>query len=240
MGHLFENFKDNIRFLAPILAGMIFSLISLSGVISYCLTNFLFATILFFCGAILGGIPKIANEMKTYRISFGNITAFLLAFLAVTVPLIIKGAEPSLSSGMTLQRFLVLVILGMTASATMVMPGVSGSAILMAVGYYHYIIDSLHFLAYPGTFIKGASVVLPYGIGLALGLIIASRLIEACLKKWREKSYFAIIGFIVSSVAVIILQNNILQLLPSLSSFEIIAGITLLAIGCAATVKLSK
>ena len=238
LGHLFQNFKKNIIFLAPVLTGMVFSLISLSGVISYCLTNFLFVTILFFCGAIFGGIPKILKEMKGYHISFGNTVSFILAFLAVTVPLMLKGAEPSLSATMTVSRFIILVLLGMVASSTMVMPGVSGSAVLMAVGYYHYIIDSLHSLSSPDSFATGISVVIPYGIGLALGLILASRLIEECLKRWREKSFFAIMGFVVSSILVILLQNDILRLIPSLKISEIVLGIILFLSGCFATAKL--
>ena len=134
LGHLFSDFKKNVSFLAPIILGMVCSLISLSGVISYCLTNFLFITILFFCGAILGGIPKIFESIKDSKINLGNLLSFVSAFLLVTLPLFFADKTIAFTGNMSLLLFIKLILLGMTASATMIIPGVSGSAVLMALG----------------------------------------------------------------------------------------------------------
>lgn len=231
LGHLFSDFKKNILFLTPIILGMVCSLISLSGVISYCLANFLFITILFFCGAILGGIPKIADGLKGSKINLINSTCFVLAFLIVILPLFLSDEDPVLLEKMSVFLFMKLIFLGIIASATMVIPGVSGSAVLMAVGYYNLVISSLHDLASPSKFSSAVLVILPYAIGLALGLILASRLIEKCLKLYRENCYFAIMGFIISSIVVILLQNDIFNIVFKTTIFEIIIGFILFIIG---------
>ncbi len=231
LGHLFSNFKRNILFLCPILLGMVCSLISLSGVISYCLANYLFATILFFCGAILGGLPKIAAGVRGSKIGFANSVCFILAFLVVLSPLFLSEANAASNIKMSAVLFIKLIFLGIIASSTMVIPGVSGSAVLMALGYYNFIISSLHNLVSPDSFSSSVLVMLPYAIGLALGLMITSRIIEKCLKLYRENCYFAIMGFIISSVAVILLQNDIFNIVFKTSIFEIVIGFSLFIIG---------
>ena len=117
--------------------------------------------------------------------------------------------------------------------------GVSGSAVLMALGYYYPIMDSLHNLSSPLDFVSGIAVIIPYGLGIVTGLFASARGIELCIKKYPENSLYAIIGFIISSIIVILLQNNILYKINQISSMGIIIGIGLMLLGYFTALKLS-
>ena len=117
LGHLFKDIKKNITFLIPLLVGMITALIFLSGVITYCLTNYLFFTVMTFCGAIAGGIPLILKKFKVFKFSIKNGICFLVSFIIVFLPLIFSSKTKTDFSSMTFFLCIKLFLIGMLALA---------------------------------------------------------------------------------------------------------------------------
>ena len=127
-------------------------------------------------------------------------------------------------------------IVGIIYAATMVIPGVSGTAIMMLIGYYGIIIDIMSNLNNIGKTLSNINIVLPFGIGLLVGIILISKLMNYLLKKHEIKTHYCILGLIISSVLVMIMQTfkNVYQM-PS-----IVIGIILLVIGYFISKKLDK
>ena len=80
ISHFFKNLKENIKFIMPIGIGAVLSILLLSRVISFCLDKYTLATILFFIGLILGGIPLLNKKIKGHYKNVSNIIIFLLSF----------------------------------------------------------------------------------------------------------------------------------------------------------------
>ena len=233
ISHIFKNFKENIKFLLPIGIGAVLSLLCLSKVIKFTLTNYTLITILFFVGAILGGLPMLYKKVKS-NIKVSNILIFVLMFaLVLGLTFLGSGKDVSLTS-LQLFDYLKLFLLGIVASATMVIPGISGSAMLMTLGYYYPIINTISDLTNFSNLTNNLLILMPFGIGIVVGILLIAKVIEFLLKKCETKTYFAIIGFVLASVIVIFIESNIV----SFTILDIIFGIILFLIGFIIAYKL--
>ena len=85
LSHFFKNFKKNLIFILPVGLGMLASIATMSNVIDYSLHKFTLATVMFFVGLVLGGIPLLLNKVKGKKDSkvFADIIAFIITFSIV-------------------------------------------------------------------------------------------------------------------------------------------------------------
>jgi len=179
ISHIFSNLKKNLNFIIPIGIGAVLSVLIMSKLINYSLGEFPVPTTLFFIGLIVGGLPLIASKVKSVKPSVSHIVAFLLTF--------------------SLTMFL-LFIVGIIAAATMVVPGISGSFVLMLLGFYKPILNTISNITDFSMLALNMMVLIPFGIGIVVGIILIAKLIEYLLKKHEIITYYAILGFIGSSV----------------------------------------
>ena len=118
----------------------------------------------------------------------------------------------------------------MIASGTMIIPGVSGSMVLMLMGYYNAIISTIKNLvtALTGGDFQGVlqccGVLVPMGIGIVVGIFGIAKIVELIFEKWPLVAYWAIIGLIVASPIAIVLMSNmgritVLAVLTSVVTF---------------------
>ena len=187
ISHIFKNFKENIKFLLPIGIGAVLSLLCLSKVIKFTLTNYTLITILFFVGAILGGLPMLYKKVKS-DIKVSNILIFVLMFaLVLGLTFLGSGKDVSLTS-LQLFDYLKLFLIGIVTSATMVIPGISGSAMLMTLGYYYPIINTISDLTNFSNLTNNLLILMPFGIGIVVGILLIAKVIEFLLKKCETKT----------------------------------------------------
>ena len=224
ISHLFRDFKKSIATLIPILLGCALGIVGFSYAIKYLLANQPHPTCLAFLGLILGGIPVLFKDMKegikkskNGRLTAANVLAFLLLFaFAIALPLL-KGSDDTLMTlTATPDTMVILFFMGVIAAATMVIPGVSGSMIMMIFGYYYGIINSIT------GFIDGLKagsisamaaqlgILIPFGIGAVLGIFLISKLIEYLFERHTVSTYAAILGLILSSPFGIFYNTNAL------------------------------
>jgi len=103
---------------------------------------------------------------------------------------------------------LVLVfLLGMAASMTMIVPGISGSALLLVLGFYTAIVSNVvgNILDFT-SIVYNLQIVIPFALGAAFGIILFSRVIEYFLKHFKSQTYYAILGFILASCVAIFFE----------------------------------
>ena len=102
--------------------------------------------------------------------------------------------------------YFLLFLVGIVAAATMIIPGISGSFILMLIGYYEPIINTIRDLSHMIQIKENIMILLPFGLGILIGIVGIAKLIEYLLHKYEIKTYYGIIGFVLSSLISILIQ----------------------------------
>ena len=236
ISHFFKNLKENIKFIIPIGIGAVLSILLLSRVISFCLDKYTLATILFFIGLILGGIPLLNKKIKGHYKNVSNIIIFLLSFGFVIALSILKGENVVSFENMNIINYIMLFLVGVVAAATMIIPGVSGSFVLMLLGYYKPIVDTIGALTKFNNIWQNIMILVPFGIGVLVGIVAISKLLEFLFKKYEVKTYFGVMGFIMASIITIFTgAEGLIFSVP-----QLLIGLVLLGIGFIAAYKLGE
>ena len=240
--HFIKRMKEAVALLVPIGIGMLLSIAVFAKIFSEILfPRFPLQTNLFFIGLILGGLPVIYGKVKGKSIKVPQILAFVLFFVMVVgFALVGEGGDASADISFSVVNVIKLFGVGIIAAATMVIPGVSGSMIMMILGYYNTIIDTINdfinalkdfdIAAMLQTFV----VLVPFGIGVVVGVVAVAKLIEFMLKKFPEVTYWAIIGLIVASPFAILIMMQV----GAIGIVGILTGVVLLAVGFVISLKL--
>ena len=238
---LFKNFKRCIKTLWPYALGMVLGILGLAKLITFLLEAYPLPTNMAFIGLILGGLPMILKKMKGKKKGIAGGIAFVLAF-ALVVGLKIIGGGNGTDAAITLNigQLIILFIMGAIAAATMVIPGVSGSMMLMLLGYYNPIVGSVSGLV--DALLSGnmsailgcCGVLIPFGIGVVVGIFAIAKLIEVLLRRFPGPTYCAIMGLVTASPVAILMGLSY----AGLSAATVIISVVALALGAVAAYKL--
>ncbi len=240
--HLFKQFKRSVAKLLPYFIGMAAGIVCLAFSIESLYANFPLQTSMAFIGLIIGGVPLIWSRVGKKVFKPAGAGIFLLFFAAMIAMQIFGGAgrDAALSAGLFFA--VKIFFIGAIASATMVIPGVSGSMILMMLGYYHPIMnavaDFVSFLAggeWRGALELCASLV-PFGLGVCVGIFAIAKLIEVLLSRFEQLTYCAILGLVVSSPIVILMQTD----LSGAGPVSVAAGVIAAVAGAVVAKKLGE
>ena len=159
--------------------------------------------------------------------SFPNYIIFGIVFMFVLVfTFFISGEKNVELINLNFFDYILLFLVGALASASMVIPGISGSMVLMTVGYYNGILATVNNLFDFSMFWENVAILIPFGLGVVVGILLISKLITYLLNKFEVKTYFAIFGFIFSSLIVMFFKNSI-----TFNIVEFVIGLVLLVIG---------
>ena len=241
--HLFSEFKKSVLFLFPIAVGMVVAIAASSFGLSYLFENFPIQTNLLFIGLILGGLPAVWGKVKTQKISLGHMIAGFLFFAMVVILAAVgekEGNAADLSFGFV--NVIKLFGVGVIASATMVIPGVSGSMVLMLMGFYNPVLNAVKdffsalFAFDMDGILEGCGILVPFGLGVVAGVFGIAKLVEFTFEKFPLYAYWAIIGLIVSSPIAILLMGTF----PAMSVLNVVTGILALGVGFVIAMKLGE
>jgi len=239
ISHFFSNFKKNLQFIIPIGLGLLVAILLFSKIINLSLEKFPFATTLFFLGIILGGIPLIVKKMQKDKFETKKISNYIIAFITFAFIIIFAMLKTDNEVNLDNLSFLSLIILflvGMLASSTMVIPGVSGSFVLMLVGYYKPIINTISSLTDFNLIGHNLLIIGSFLLGAIIGIVLISKLIEFLLNKYETKTYYAVFGFIMASIIAIIKP----LFSTNLNVLEVLIGLVLALVGFLVAFKLSE
>lgn len=214
--HIKSELKESLKLLFPIFLGAGLAIVILSRLFEYLLEVHPIPTNFAFCGLIAGSLPFILKKVKESNPTKASNMIPLIIFFAIVVLMAVMGEAKGVASTIDLNfiEIVKLLVVGIIAAATMVIPGVSGSMMLMLLGYYETIlayinrtVDALTSFNI-GDLISCILVLLPFGIGVILGIFLIAKLIEWIFSKWETQAYYAIIGLIVASPIAILLKTN--------------------------------
>ena len=232
---IFRQFKKSFRELLPILIGVLIGLFAFAALIGTLLgtnseeipgtrlpTNFAFI------GLILGGLPAIFKRVNMKEAKLPGLILFLL-FLALVVMLPLLSPPEMKTVDHSLGTALLMIPLGAIASATMVIPGVSGSMILMLLGYYNSVINAMNDLR--GGDWSSMVILAPYVVGLLIGIVSIAKLMNFLLKEHATLTFCAIFGLVIGSPVTLLMQNR--ECFPLANAGTWIASMICLAAGFA-------
>lgn len=237
ISHFFSNLKENIKFLLPIAIGLCLAILSMSRVIDYSYEHFPIPTTLFFVGLVIGGIPMLYHKVKEKK-EGKQISSWIILLMTFSLVIVMAFANQLFGttakvnlSGLDLWGYIILFFVGMIAAATMVIPGVSGSLVLMLLGYYYPILKVVKSLTKFENLGENIMIAGIFGIGVLIGIVLISKIIEFLLKKFETKTYYGVLGFIFASILAIPIStyNEVENLVFSVP--QILIGIIFMAIG---------
>lgn len=244
VNNLKSDFKGSIKALLPYVIGAVIGILGLAFIIEYLLETFPIPTVFAFVGLIIGGLPSIYARVKNEKFKVTHIISFLLLASLIIVPTIVSANLSGVERVLELNLFSVILlpVLGTVAAASMVVPGVSGSMMLMMFGYYQPILDKVTLCVESllkfdmGGFIGTVGLLLPFGIGVLMGILIAAKMIERLLKVYPNATIWGIIALVVTSPFAILYGIDF----SSVDVVTIIVSIITFVVGFFAATKLSE
>lgn len=234
INNFFSSFKENKKFIIFFALGVVASAICCCLLLNITLNKFPVATLLFFVGLILGGVKMIVQKTEK-KYSVANILCTVVGAL-ILIGISLLGSKEGVSISTDLTGYLKLFGVGIIAAGTMIIPGVSGSAILVILGYYTPLLNIISETVHFNNLNPNIFIIIVFGIGMLIGIIAVSKLMEYLLEKHKIKTYFAIVGFVFASIVNII----ILIFGYKIKVAEFIVGMVLLLIGYVLSAKYLK
>ncbi|WP_082235592.1 DUF368 domain-containing protein [Halobacillus massiliensis] len=195
-GFFSKEWKKHLKFLLPLGAGIIFSILMLANLIEWLFEHYPGPTQFFFLGLIIGVIPYLTHkaDMK-HNFEGRHYVILLIGVILVGSMAFFQTSEGDPMTNLTLASYIGLFFSGWLASSAMILPGISGSFILLLIGMYSTIISGVANLQF--------DIILTVGAGVAVGIIFMSKIINYFLENYTSATFALIIGLVVGSVFVI-------------------------------------
>lgn len=240
--HLFKQPVKSIKTLLPYFIGMAIGIVGLAFAIVAMFEHIPFQTCMLFIGLILGGVPILTGHLKGVRFNLSHAVVFLIFFGSIILLQIFGGQGSDVALTVTPISLFKLVLVGIVAAATMVIPGVSGSMMLMTMGYYYPVIGSVKdFITALVAFdapkiIHICMILIPFGIGVVVGIFAVAKLIEMLMDKYEALTYCGIMGLVVASPVVILMSAP----LAGMSVVTVLTGTVTFVVGVVIALCLGK
>ncbi|MEG0076709.1 DUF368 domain-containing protein [Anaerorhabdus sp.] len=227
----FKVIKRNLPFLLPLALGLAIGIVGLSKIMSFLLNNYTTQTYFGFIGIVLGSLPLIFYKAKgpTKKIKAANWIPFVIALGLMVYLAFMNGDKESAKAmikytSLNLESFVVCFISMAIATVTMIIPGISGSLILIIMGMY----GTIYGFAIAEFNIP---LLIPCGLGAVVGLLGGAKVVRWLLDKYEQLTYMAILGLLVGSfVQLYMLSGIVLELNATLLISLVVATITFVII----------
>lgn len=228
-----RRFWPSFTFLIPIIIGMLLAMGSLSNLFNYLLSQHHIPTMFFFGGLIIGIVPYLL-KISNYKTSFTT-KHYMMVITGIAILIVItlmNNGDKHAGETLTLSTSLIIkyFIAGMCASSAMLLPGISGSFMLLVFGVYGTVMLAISEVVKLNF--AGLPILLAVGFGVLAGFIISSKIIQYFLTHHKLMTFALIIGFVVGSLFAVFpgLPTNIVMWFVSLVVF-IIGFIVSLTLG---------
>lgn len=216
-----KKFGYSIKVLIPIMLGIIIAVIPCIILFSWAFEHIMFILLSLFAGFLLGSLPGIIDEVRGKKPTKKQIIVLVIAILFVIglgVASVFLGPKININGAfdeMPIWLYFVLIPVGVLAAVALTVPGLSGSLILLVIGFYRPLVD--HAKGWGSELIHGnftntvhlLLMILCFGIGCIIGVVIVSKVMTYLLKKDHDTTYYGIIGFIIGSLVVLYFNYEI-------------------------------
>ena len=189
IGTLFKDFKNNVKFLFPLVLGFGVGVIIFSKIVDFLLGNYEMYTRYAFLGLVLGTIPLFYKEVKKegFKKKY-YIYIVIAAIIGLSVFFFNKNLFPAVTNPNIFQS----VLLGVAVAGSSIVPGVDSAVILSSLGLYELYVSSL------ADF--NLSILIPAGFGLVIGALVISFIINKLIKRFYTATFSIIFGLFLSII----------------------------------------
>ena len=222
ISHPFKVKFDDLKFLLFLLIGAVLGIVLLCDTLKWCLNKYYFITMCVFIGLIFGGFSEITNEIKNYKLSY--LFLFIIS-LCIVLFLTSLGSGGESSSNH-------YFIMGSIESATTIIPGISGTAIFMALGWYESLLETIKGVL---TFSTPIDISFYFLSWFIISTILISWVITYAFRVRKNEAYVCVLGFMCAS-----LFGMISSLFDYFNTFNLLLGIILFSLGYFITYKLNS
>ena len=214
ISHFTKAVKKNLLYLLPILLGAAIGILAFSKGITFMLDYYPMITNFFFIGLIIGSVPlvcrsafrKTGGKIELRKIKPVSIIAFVLMLALLIVIAFTSPAEVTVNvkeMNIDIGMMTLLFFGGVIASIAMIIPGVSGSFVMVLLGIYPIVTGAVAALLpfHMDTFINTVLPIgVPAGLGIIVGLLVGAKLIDILIRKFPQETYFGILGLLIGSL----------------------------------------
>lgn len=229
--NFFKNPKRNFFFLLNIGVGIILGIVIFSKIISFFLTKYYLYTTILFLGLIMGGIPIINNKINNRKRNYFLMIISLV--IMTTITLVTPTNQYVLKNNIL--DIIIFFLSGILEAIGTILPGISSTALLMLIGVYDNYIITLSNILNPLKLGETMYFILPFSIGLLIGIIIISLLVNYLFKNYKEETFSIILGISISTFITLLIR-----LIPYITNItSLILSILILIFGYLITNKLT-
>ena len=181
----FSEFWKHIKgdFLVALLLGVIVSVFSLAKLVTLCLNYYPVLTWAFFFGLILASTVVMFRDVKDFRAP-----DLIPVVLGLALGLVVCTLSPS----QTTDDIWFIFVCGAVSICAMILPGISGSFILLVMGKYNYIMQAITDFNWP--------VIIAFAIGCVVGILAFAKLLHWLLARWERQTLLVLLGFVIGSL----------------------------------------
>ncbi len=184
--------RSSLQFLAVMAVGLGAAVVIFSGVAVLLVTEYRPVMYALFIGMTLGGAPELWRECRPLRP--GTLIAVVVGIAAMAAFASVGGSAPLPAT------VPVLLLVGAAGASSMILPGISGSYVLLVLGMYDTVIGSLSFSQLKESPVESLSIIVPVVLGAVLGIALLSNLLKALLQRFAAPSHGILLGLLVGSV----------------------------------------
>ena len=199
IGTLFKDFKKNVMFLAPLVAGFGVGVILFSKTVNFLLENYEMYTRFSFLGLVLGTIPLFYGEVKKEGF---HPKYYIPIVISAIIGLCLFSFNKELFPAITNPNIFQSVFLGVAVAGSSIVPGVDSAVILSSLGLYELYVRSLAEFNF--------SVLLPAGVGLGLGALAISYIMNRFITKYYTMTFSIIFGLFLSIIPSVLNESCVL------------------------------
>lgn len=176
--------KDSIKFLIPLSLGILVSIVIFSKVLYFLIANYYYIFKWIFIILICLGIPDIVKKTNKYSISIIVFLIYIIFFNLTHIDLSFN-----------------YFVLGIIESISIIIPGISGSAIYMSLGVY----DEILYM-FSNLYVIISFKFIHYMLGVIITSLLLIKIVNYCLKKYNNESYGVILGLLLGSIILLIIK----------------------------------
>lgn len=188
VSNIFKDFKSSFEFLFPIAIGVILGTFLFSNIIFYFYNNYNIITTIVFVGFIFGTIPSLIKESTKKGFKKRYILLFIITFSIGILFLKCKTTNNFIND----INILNLLLIGFIIGCSTIIPGISSTVLLSILGFYNIYLTSINTI--------NLYYLIPIFIGIIISGFFLSKIINFLLNKYYGYTYFAILGFVISTI----------------------------------------
>lgn len=214
VANLRSRFKDSLLLLIPVGIGAVCGIVLFSWIIDFCLTQFPSITNMAFVGLIAGSVPMIEKKLRKRKVKTSVVLSFVVT-LGIMVVMGIVSPDDSNKELITTLSFgsgITLFLAGVVSAASMIIPGVSGSFMMLLLGTYTSVLAAVKSF--------NLAILIPVGLGCVVGIFLCAKIIERLFDNFPTQTYAGILGLMLGSIFVLV---------PPLSG---VTGVIAVAVAC--------